>query len=125
MHLVRARDPNDRFDVLSADTDVLKARAVLNGVMALEVELILGARAGMDTAQPRFAKMREAIAHSLACLESNANVFERPPSHLGFHLLSMLDHLALHHLVLLEYPAPQSHADAIAALPYAAVSKPV
>jgi glutathione S-transferase len=125
MHLVRTRDPADRFDVLTADVDVLNARAVLNGVMALEVELILGARSGLDTAQPRFAKMREAIVRSLIWLESNAAVFERGPSYLGFHLLAMRDHVALYDLVPLDYPRLQAHADTIAALPYAAASKPV
>lgn len=125
MHLVRTRDPDDRFDVLTTDVDVLNARAVLNGAMALEVELILGARSGLDTAQPRFVKMREAIVGSLAWLESNAAVFERGPSYLGFHLLAMRDHIALYDLVPLDYPRLQAHADAIAALPYAAASKPV
>lgn len=125
MHLVRTHDPNDRFGVLTGDTDVLNARAVLNGVMGLEVELILGARSGIDTAQPRFAKMRDAIGHSLAWLESNARVFERPPSYLGFHLLAMRDHIAFYDLVPLDYPALQAHADAVAALPSAAASRPV
>ncbi|GHA72580.1 glutathione S-transferase family protein [Cognatilysobacter bugurensis] len=125
MHLVRTRDPDDRFDVLTADVDVLNARAVLNGVMALEVELILGARSGLDTAQPRFAKMREAIERSLAWLESNASVFEGPVSYLGFHVLSMRDHVALYDLVPLDYPRLQACADGIARLPFTESSKPV
>lgn len=123
-HLVRTRDPADRFDVLTGDIDVLNARAVLNGIMALEVELILGARSGLDTAQPRFAKMRDAITGSLAWLEANARVFDRPASYLGFHLLAMRDHVALYDLVPLDFPHLQRHADAIAALPFAAASQP-
>jgi glutathione S-transferase len=124
MHLVRTRDPDDRFDVLTSDIDMLNARAVLNGVMALEVELILGARSGLDTAQPRFAKMRDAIARSLGWLETHAALFERPPSYLGFHLLAMRDHIALYDLVPLRYPQLQAHADAIARQSYAAASRP-
>lgn len=124
MHVVRTRDPGDRFDVLTTDVDVLNARAVLNGVMALEVELILGARSGLDTAQPRFTKMREAIERSLAWVEAHAAVFERPPSYLGFHLLAMRDHIALYDLVPLRYPQLQAHADAISRQPYSAASRP-
>lgn len=125
MHLVRTRDPADRYDVLTTDVDVLNARAVLNGVMALEVELILGARSGLDTAQPRFAKMREAIERSLGWLEAHGALFDRPPSYLGFHLLAMRDHIALYDLVPLRYPRLQAHADAIALQPYASASRPV
>lgn len=125
MHLVRTRDPQDRFNVLTMDNDALNARAVLNGIMALEVELILGARSGLDTAQPRFTKMRGAIEGSLAWLEANAAVFDGAASYLGFHLLAMRDHVALYDLVPLDYPRLQAQADAVAALPYAAASKPV
>lgn len=125
MHLVRTRDPRDRFDVLTTDVDVLNARAVLNGVMALEVELILGARSGLDTSQPRFAKMRGAIGRSLEWLEDNVVMFDGPPSFLDFHLLAMRDHVALYDVVPLDYARLQARADAIAALPFAAASKPV
>lgn len=124
-HLVRTLDPQDRFDVLSTDIDVLNARAVLNGIMALEVELILGARSGLDTSQPRFAKMHRAIEGSLAWLEAHAGVFDRPPSYLAFHLLAMRDHLALYDLVPLDYPRLQEYANATSALPYAIASRPV
>lgn len=125
MHLVRTRDPADRYRVLTADIDALNARAVLNGVMSLEVELILGARSGLDTAQPRFAKMRSAIAHGLGWLEAHARVFDGEATYLGFHLLAMRDHLALYDLVPLDVPSLSARADALAALPFAAASKPL
>jgi glutathione S-transferase len=56
-HLVRTHADDDRFGVLTQDVDDLNMRAVMNGVMAAEVELILAARGGLDTTLPgRFAR---------------------------------------------------------------------
>lgn len=65
-HLVRAHDPDDRFAVLSEDTATLNARAVLNGIMAAEVELILAERTGIAIGRyARFDKMRASILAGL------------------------------------------------------------
>src|SRR5690606_30908353 len=51
--LVRARDPGARAGVLATDVAALNARAVMNGAMAQEVELLLAARSGLSTDHPR------------------------------------------------------------------------
>jgi glutathione S-transferase len=124
-HVVRTRDPADRFEVLSTDADVLNARAVLNGIMATEVELVLAARTGLDTGHRRFGKMRAAIGQGLDWLETHHAVFGERPTYLGFHLLAMWDHLAFYDLVPLRQPRLRAIATALAALPYAPRSKPV
>jgi hypothetical protein len=71
----------------------------MNGVMQSETEMILAARAGMDTNRsPRFAKMKETIASGVSYLEARANLF-KPATYSTFHLVSMLDHLHLFNVV--------------------------
>lgn len=93
--LVRRFDPADRFGVLTTDIDLLNARTVMNGVMAAEVELVLAARGGMDTASgQRFGKFRHTIATGLAWLEAHAAQGLRSPAN-EFHLVCLWDHLLL------------------------------
>ncbi len=123
--LVRRFDPSDRFAVLTSDPDVLNARAVMNGVMALEVELILADRTGLGTAHARFAKMRKSLLQGMAWIEDVADVYPETPSYLGFHLLALWEHLALYALVPLDYPRlEQRIAHYRGAWPFAARSKP-
>jgi glutathione S-transferase len=104
-HLVRRHDPADRFAVLSTDPQVLNARAVLNGLMATEVELLLAARTGVDTRTlPRFDKMRASIAAALDWLEASAGLFAGRPTYLGFHLVCAWDHLAFYGGIPLDQP---------------------
>ena len=123
-HVVRTRDPADRFGVLTTDLDALNARAVMNGAMAAEVELVLGARSGLDTTQPRFDKMRAVIVASLGWLERHDGVFGNAPDYLGFHLVALWDHLALYGLVPLDCPRLRGHVERLSALPYVAASRP-
>lgn len=123
-YLVRRHDPADRFAVLAPDPDVLNARAVLNGIMALEVELILAARTGLDTAHPRFVKMQESIARSLDWLEARAGVFGEAPSYLAFHLVALWDHLAFYGLSGPGHPRLRARVAACSALGYVAASRP-
>lgn len=123
-HLVRTRDPADRFGVLTADVDVLNARAVLNGAMAAEVELVLAARGGLDTAHPRFDKMRAAIAQALDWLHARADVFPVQPSYLGFHLVAFWDHVALYGLADLRSPRLREVVERLSALDSVARSRP-
>ena len=123
-HLVRTRDPGDRFRVLATDVATLNARAVMNGAMAAEVELVLGARTGLDTAHTRFAKMRATIAGSLDWLEAHADVFPREPDYLGFHLVAFWDHVALYDLVPLGHPRLHAAVERLSALPFVAASRP-
>lgn len=124
-YLVRRHDPDDRFGVLATDPDQLNARAVMNGVMALEVELVLAGRSGMDTAQPRFDKMRAGIAQGLAWLDARHDLFPDAPSYLGFHLVSMWEHLALYGLMDRDHPRLRERVAAYVQWPYVAASRPV
>ncbi len=126
-YLARKYDAADRFGVLTTDADVLNARAVMNGVMAAEAELILAARTGIDTqAHRRFDKMRGSIRNGLSWLEAHHGLFPRKPSYLTFHAISMWDHLAYYGLVDLDH-YPQLHAQVMrwADTPSIAESKPV
>lgn len=99
-YLVRRYDPSDSFGVLRHDLDALNARAVMNGIMAAHVELVLAARSGLAvTYQPRLAKKRELIRNCLEWLDDNANLFSAMPDFLSFHLISLWDHLALFNFV--------------------------
>jgi glutathione S-transferase len=124
-YLVRTHDPADRYRVLTDDVETANARAVLNGIMALEVELILAARTGLDTDHARFAKMRASIERGLGWLEAGSGVFDGDPSYLGFHLAALWDHVALYRLVDLDYPRLRSRVDAYSALPFVAASRPL
>jgi glutathione S-transferase len=109
-YLVRAHDPTDRYEVLTTDAAVLNARAVLNGVMADEVKVILAERTGLDT-KPHafFQKARASIDQGLRWLEAQAASF-RPeqPRYLDFHLVCLWDHLKHYKLVQLDYPDLES-----------------
>ncbi len=122
--LVRAHDPGDRFGVLATDVATLNARAVMNGVMAQEVELLLAERSGLSTDHPRFDKMRASLLLGLAWLEDHAGVFPRQPSYLGFHLLALWDHLVIYGMVPLDYPRLRAHIEAWRDWAFAAASRP-
>lgn len=124
-YLVRQHDPSDSFGVLLEDVDLLNARAVMNGVMAAEVELILARRTGLDTTtHRRFDKSLESIGAGLGWLETHAQVFPQRPSYAGFHLTCVWDHLTLYRVVDLEYDRLREHVARLSALPYVAASAP-
>lgn len=125
LYLASLHDPNDQFAVATRDVDALNARAVMNGIMAAEVEIILARRTGIDTgAHRRFAKILSSIPAGLAYLESHVEVFTGPPSYAGFHLVSLWDHLALYEVVPLDYPRLAVHVARITNLSYVARSAP-
>ena len=126
-YLVHRYDPDDRLGVLDGRVATLNARAVMNGAMAAEVELILAARTGIDTAaHARFDKLRAVIDGALAWLETNAAVFPETPSYLGFHLVSLWDHLALYDLrPLAAYPRLHKLAARLDARPEIAATRPI
>jgi glutathione S-transferase len=126
-HLVRRHDPRDRLGVLDERIDTLNARAVMNGAMAAEVELILAARTGIDTsAHARFDKLRAAIDGALAWLEARADLFPPERSYSGFHLVALWDHLTLYDLrPLAAYPRLRAVAGRLDADPEIAASRPV
>lgn len=123
--LVWCHAPDDEFAVLTEDCQLLNARAVMNGAMAAEVEIILARRTGIDTAKHRrFEKHFAAIRSALDWLERRADSLPEAPSYAGFHLVSLWDHLALHDLVVLEHPRLHEHVARLSALPYVAPSAP-
>ena len=123
--LVRRFDPGDRYGVLTTDPVHLNLRAVLNGAMSAEVELILAERSGIDTSSlPRFDKHRAVIVHSLRWLEDRSNAIEPASSYLGFHLVCLLDHLQLYGLVSTKTPRLDAIACGLRAEPFVAASAP-
>lgn len=125
-YLVRKLDPADRFDVLTTDVDALNVRAVLNGVMSAEAELILAERTGLDTrAHRRFDKMRAGIDHGLAWLEDNHSLIPTAPSYLTFHAIAMWDHLALYGMCERDCPRLRERISPCADIDFVAASKPL
>lgn len=125
-YLVRTRDPADRFDVLTSDVDRLNARAVLNGVMAQEAEVILAERTGIETrGLPRFDKMRDGISAGLAWLEQHDALFAGAPDYLGFHLVAAWEHMARFGPVPLDaYTRLRTHVERYCAFDFIAASAP-
>jgi glutathione S-transferase len=124
-YLVRKFDPADRFAVLTTDAETLNARAVMNGVMAAEVELILAERTGLDTrAHRRFDKLRESMLQGLAWLDDRSGRWPRDPTYLAFHVVAMWDHLALYRMVEPGFPRLHDYASHWASAPFIARSKP-
>lgn len=98
-HYVVWKAGRDPCGVLIApsNVDALNARAVMNGVMQAEVELILAARGGLDTSVgARFDKLRHTIGTAIAWLEQRVPTLfghAGAPTYAHFHLVSMLEHL--------------------------------
>lgn len=124
-HVVRRHDPADRFAVLATDAQVLNARAVMNGVMAAEVELILAERTGIDTqAHRRFGKLRAAIHQGLGWLDARCGDFPRSPTYLVFHAVAMWDHLMFYRVVDVASPGLRDYVAQWASVPFIARSGP-
>jgi glutathione S-transferase len=88
-------DSADRYRVRVESPEVLNARALMNGVMAAEVTVLLAERTGLVTAGlPFFDKARKVIEGSLGWLEARAGNFQpKAPGYLEFHLVCMWEHL--------------------------------
>ena len=125
-YLVKRFDTGDRFQVLTTDPQQLNFRAVMNGVMAAEVEVILAERTGLDTqGVKRFDKHREVVNQGMAWLESNAGLLAEQPTYNGFHLVSLWEHLVLYEQYALDYPQLKQQLDPISKLAYVAASSPL
>lgn len=124
-HLTQRFDPKDQFGVLSQDLAINNFRAVCNGVMSIDVELVLAARSGLDTQKHvRFQKRNEALVHGLRWLEEHASCVSSSASYTGFQLVCMWDHLLLYDLTPLTYPKLEAVVTELSTLPYVTKSQP-
>lgn len=124
-YLVRQTDPSDPLEVLTTDVEALNTRALLNGAMAAEVELVLAERGGLNTrGVARFDKLRQSIVDTLAFLDERSAVFNGPPRYVGLHLCALYDHLALYDLVPLNAPRLAAHVERLSAIEAVAASRP-
>lgn len=123
-YLTLTYHPGDPFNVLLKKPELLNLRAVMNGIMAAEVELLLAKRTGTDISQPRYQKLQKAIAQGLDWLEQNAGLFAGPPDYQDFHLVCLWDHLAFYKLVKLSYRHLAARVTELSSLPYVKASRP-
>jgi glutathione S-transferase len=98
-YVVGQHDPADRFGVRSEAIDDLNALAVMNGIMANEVVVILAKRGGLADADRvvYFQKLLAAIEHGLTWLEPR--VGQGALTYRDIVLVSMWQHLAHYGLV--------------------------
>ncbi len=120
-YVVKKINPEDAFNVLIEDCHQLNARAVINGVMMAEVELIMAERTGIDVqAYTRFDKFKTTVNQGLEWLERHAE-----PSYADFHLICLWDHLVLYDMFTLDYPRLQSRVAQLSMVDYVAKSSPM
>ncbi len=125
-YLVQKYDPDDRFNVMITAPELMNARAVLNGIMSAEVELVLAERTGIDTTRyPRFQRHRDAIKQGLDWLESNWGNIPAEPSYLNFHLVCMWEHLVMYEMFELHHPQLQSRVQQMSNIQYIRSSSPL
>lgn len=117
------------MNISPLDVDALNARAVMNGVMQAEVDLILAGRAGIDTSQsPRFDKLRETIKTGVVWLDERAfssHIFNpTKPTYASFHLVCMFEHLALYNLLPVTAPNLARIVSSMHKYPYVPATAP-
>lgn len=123
-YITQHHAPDDPYDVCTPSIQTLNVRAVLNGIMAAEVELILAQRTGIPIDEyVRFEKQKAAIVGGLNWLE--AQTWSEAPTYVGFHLVCAWDHLVLYDLVELNYPRLRDAVAALSGWPFVTKSKPV
>jgi glutathione S-transferase len=129
MFLVNSLLPSnqDDYHVNTKSIPLLNARAVMNGVMAADAELVLGRRTGIDTSKYiRYEKHLSAIRQGLAWLElHHTELFSSKPTYSSFHLVSMWDHLALYNITSLnEFKSLSEHVNDLSRLDYVRSTAP-
>ena len=124
-YIVRKYDAEDKFYVLTTDINQLNARAVMNGIMAAEVELILAQRTGLEIYEhQRFIKIKASMVNSLNWLEQHAELFSEQANYLNFHLLAMWNHLEIYKLVPLNYSKLNNYVAELNRYDFVISSKP-
>jgi glutathione S-transferase len=127
-YLTEKFDPADSLAVLTKDIFDLNARAVLNGIMAEEVKVILAKRTGVPIEQyPFFEKAFEAIRQGLEWVEENAEKFQSSgPKYRDLHLVCLWEHIEYYDLIpLTAYPKAHRIVREIARLPWVQKSAPL
>ncbi|TDR20362.1 glutathione S-transferase family protein [Marinicella litoralis] len=125
-YLVRKFDPTDSYQVLTNDVNQLNLRAVMNGVMTAEVELIMAERSGINTQHlKRFDKLRATVTQGMNWLENQADLFPQQPSYAGFHLICLWDHLLLYQMFQLKHPHLQQHIEKLSGFDCVVKSTPL
>lgn len=100
-YLVSKVDANDQFKVFTRDLSDLNIRAILNGMMASEVKLILAKRTGVPIEQySYFDKSLNSIRQAMAWLEENAQKFSTDAiTYRELHLVCAWDHLEYYEIL--------------------------
>jgi glutathione S-transferase len=101
-YLVGCHDPADRFGVRCERVADGNRLAVIGGIMADEVTLLLAQRAGGDVSSGYFVKRRDAIVRGLAWLDANTGDGEL--DYRDIALVCMWQHLLHYRIVALEAP---------------------
>jgi glutathione S-transferase len=100
-HMVATYDPSDRFGVRSERVLDLNRLAVMNGIMANEVVIILSKRGGLaDIAGVAyFRKLMAAIDHGLAWLDAHTQADHGAFDYRDITMICMWQHLVHYKLV--------------------------
>lgn len=100
-YLVRTYDPADRLSVLEPGVASMNRLAVLNGIMAHEVTLILARRGGLEDLDgvAYFRKLRASIASGLAWLDREIDPDADRFDYVDVVTICMWDHVNHYQLV--------------------------
>ncbi len=100
-YLVEKYDPGDRFSVRAPSVTAMNRLAVLNGIMAHEVTLILARRGGLEELEgvAYFRKLLRSIASGLAWLDRELEPAEGGFDYVDIVTICMWDHVAHYQLV--------------------------
>ena len=111
-YIVSNVDLKDKYQVDSKKLFDLNTRAMLNGIMAEEVKVIVAQRHNVPVHQySNFNRSIDAVNNGLAWLESNHSKFDaRTPTYREFHLACCWDHLVYYNFVAdMETRFPKIH----------------
>lgn len=100
-YIVDRHDPGDRFGVRSESVAGCNRLAVINGIMANEVVLILTKRGGLDdlSGSSYFSKLVTAIDHALAWLDRDTDPDASGVDYRDIALVCMWQHVTYYQLV--------------------------
>ncbi len=100
-YLVEKHDPADRFSVRAPGVAAMNRLAVLNGIMAHEVTLILARRGGLEELEgvAYFRKLLRSIASGLAWLDRELEPEPGSFDYVDIATICMWDHITHYQLV--------------------------